>query len=237
MIANQDTMGSRLNNLLDNYIESLVNNKSTRKPDIRGLIIAYKPTKKEIKLVNNVFLQTLNEIEHAIQESDDDFIEGWDYLTKTKQKKLYEFILYITTFLSEKGKITRKRKKKDPSKMVSKLHYMKEFNKLHLFSIDPIEIIGSSYCILYNIKYNKITYLESDSGLNDSGLNVTGTTIGGFNQDKSYTQSVKNNKAILQLFSTGSILALKRDINNMKYKKTKASGRCNENVLILRVWK
>ena len=131
--------------------------------------------------------------------------------------------------MEENSKITRKRKKKDPAKLVKNLKFAEEDKKLKLRSVDPINIVGAKLCILYHKKTNRIVFLESEEG-----LTVSGTTIKNFNQETSFMKAIRNNKNILFSVTSGTPLAAKRQILDLNSKDIAAVGRTNDETIILR---
>ena len=232
MKTQEDTIGTALNRMVDDYIDNLRSNGSTRKPNMKSLITVYKPAKKDLKALLTDFDEMLNDVSGALEEKDDQLVEAWEFLSKTKLNHLKDFVENVNSFLEENSKIVRKRRKQDPSKLVKNLKFSEENKKLKIKSVNPINIVGCNTCVLYHPKTNKIVFLESKSG-----MTVSGTTIKDFD-NTSFMQTIRNNKDILHHVTNGTSLSAKNAIlSQLKSKKTKAIGRTNDETIILRAGK
>ena len=69
----QDTeFGNILERFLDDYMIKLSDGGSIRKPNFESAIKSYKPTKREIKLLRDHFIEVRGEITGAINKTDED---------------------------------------------------------------------------------------------------------------------------------------------------------------------
>jgi hypothetical protein len=226
---NSEELGYRLESMFDDYLTKVQNNQSSRKPRFSTIINSYKTPKKTKKELMNIFSRNRDEIRCAIEGTDPQCAEAWSFLSITKLKKVEEYLTILVEVLEENSKITRKRKKKDPAKLVKNLKFAEEDKKLKLRSVDPINIVGAKLCILYHKKTNRIVFLESEEG-----LTVSGTTIKNFNQETSFMKAIRNNKNILFSVTSGTPLAAKRQILDLNSKDIAAVGRTNDETIILR---
>jgi hypothetical protein len=222
-------LGYRLELMFDEYLNKIQNNESSRKPRFSAIINSYNAPKKTQKELMGIFSRSREEIRCAIQGTDAQCTEGWSFLTHTKLVKIEEYLTLLVEVLEETSKITRKKKKQNPAKLVKNLKFIKEDRKLNLESVDPINIIGAKYCILYHKKNNRIVFLESEEG-----LTVSGTTIKNFNEETSIMKAIRNNKNLCSDVISGTPLAAKRQIMSLNSKSIPAVGRTNEETIILR---
>jgi len=226
-----EELGYRLESMFDDYLIKVQNNQSSRKPRFSTIINSYKAPKKTKKELMTIFSRNREEIRCAIEGSDPQCAEGWSFLSNTKLKKIEEYLTMLVEVLEESSKITRRKKKLDPSKLVKNLKFAEENKKLKIKSVDPINIIGCNHCVLYHPKTNKLVFLESKDG-----MTVSGTTIKNFD-DTSFMKSVRNNKSILQQLCIGPALSCKNTILKINCKKAIAVGRTNDQTIILRAGK
>ena len=232
MKTHEDTIGTALNRMVDDYIQNLNVNGKTRKPNIKGLLTVYRPAKKDLRELLSEYHIMLDEVTGAIEERDEQLVEGWQFLSKTKLNHLRDFVKTVNNFLEENSKIVRKKRKQDPAKLIKNLKYSEENKKLKIKSVNPINIVGCNSCVLYHPKTNKIVFLESKSG-----MTVSGTTIKDFD-NTSFMQTIRNNKDILHHVTNGTSLSAKNAIlSRLKSKKTEAIGRTNDETIILRAGK
>ena len=231
MKTHEDTIGTALNRMLDDYIQNLNVNGKTRKPNIKGLLTVYRPAKKDLRELLSEYHIMLDEVTGAIEERDEQLVEGWQFLSKTKLNHLRDFVKNVNNFLEENSKIVRKKRKQDPAKLIKKLKYSEENKNLKIKSIDPINIIGCKTCVLYHPKTNKVVFLESKEG-----MTVSGTTIKNFD-DTSFMKTLRNKKDTLSQLINGTSLSCKNTILKIKSKQTPAVGRTNDQTVILRAGK
>jgi len=230
----QDTeFGNMLERFLDDYMIKLSDGGSIRKPNFESAIKSYKPTKREIKLLRDHFIEVRGEITGAINKTDEDLVEGYSFLSTTKLKKLDGYLESLIEVLEEKSKITRRKRKVDPNKLVKSVQYMSESKEFNLESIDPVNIVGASGLLCFNTKTKKLTLFEAST---KEGLSVKGTTIQNFSES-SVTKTIrKNNFNLLSNITEGRIDYTKRVMDNIKTKNAIPTGRINKDTVILRTY-
>ena len=225
-----EELGYRLESMFDEYLTKIQNNESSRKPRFSSIIDSYKTPKKTQKELLGIFSRIREEIRCAIQGTDPQCSEAWSFLSITKLTKIDEYLTLLVDVLEKNSKITRRKKKADPAKLVKNLKFMQEDKKLNLKSVDPINIVGAKCCVLYHKKNNRIVFLESEEG-----FTVSGTTIKNFNAETSMMKAIRNNKHIFSVIVNGTPLSAKRQIQSLKSKTIPAVGRTNDETIILRV--
>ena len=230
----QDTeFGNILERFLDDYMGKLSDGGSIRKPNFESAIKSYKPTKREIKLLRDHFIEVRDEITGAINKTDEDLVEGYSFLSITKLKKLDGYLESLIEVLETKSKITRRKRKVDPNKLVKSVQYMPESKEFNLESIDPVSIVGASGLLCFNTKTKKLTLFEAKT---KEGLSVKGTTIQNFSESSIIKTVRKNNFTLLNNITEGRIDYTKRVINNIKTKNAIPTGRINKDTVILRTY-
>jgi len=173
------------------------------------------------------------EITGAINKTDEDLVEGYSFLSTTKLKKLDGYLESLIEVLEEKSKITRRKRKVDPNKLVKSVQYMSESKEFNLESIDPVNIVGASGLLCFNTKTKKLTLFEAST---KEGLSVKGTTIQNFSES-SVTKTIrKNNFNLLSNITEGRIDYTKRVMDNIKTKNAIPTGRINKDTVILRTY-
>jgi len=224
-----EELGYRLESMFDEYLNKIQNNESSRKPRFSSIINSYKTPKKTQKELLGIFSRNREEIRCAIQGTDPQCAEAWSFLSITKLTKIDEYLTLLVDVLEQNSKITRRKKKVNPAKLVKNLKFMEEDKKLNLKSIDPINIVGAKCCILFHRKNNRIVFLESEEG-----FTVSGTTIKNFNEESSVMKAIRNNKHIFSVVVNGTPLSAKRQIDSLRSKPIPAVGRTNDETIILR---
>ncbi len=232
---NTDTPGSIVETWIDDYIISLQKNKPLRKRSVKGLCSAYNIPKKEARFVAEKFRTFESELISSIEETDPDFVEGWSYLSKTKQKKLLSYVTDIANEFEARSKIVRRKKKVTPEKIVKNVKYQKSLDKYSVESIDPVSIIGAKVLLAFNTKQNKVFYYESTD---PDGFSFKGTTLQNYDPDLSFCKSAgRNIKRVVTDCSTGAKNYSLNKLNAINTKRLPVTDRINEITLLLRCFK
>jgi hypothetical protein len=186
------------------------------------------------KRIGEFYVGQLEEIREAIQGNDEQLNEGYSFLNKRELKKFAEFLESIINDCNQQvqtakaNRAPRKRKPQPPSKIVSKMKFMKDFAEFNLKSIKPETIVGSSEVWVYNTKYRKVTVYKA---INDV-LTVKGTTLIGFDIKESQTMMLRKPAEFFKGLTIG-----KRPLNaafkKLTTKPSTPNGRINEECIIL----
>ncbi len=122
----------------------------------------------------------------------------------------------------------RKRKAVPPSKVVSKMKYMKEYAELGLKSCKPEDIITSSELWVYNTKYRKVQVYRAENGT----LGVKGTTVIGFSIKDSTSLTLRKPEDFFKGLSIGK-RALNAALKKLTTKPSTPNGRINQECVLL----
>jgi hypothetical protein len=128
----------------------------------------------------------------------------------------------------------RKKKIKPPSVLVSKLKYRPEWLELGVTSIDPKGIIGASQLWVINAKTRNMSVYHA---LDRGGLSVRGSTITGYEEATSITKKVRKPEVVLPSVLTLAKVPLRQVMKDLTTTESKANGRINADMLLLRVVK
>lgn len=134
-----------------------------------------------------------------------------------------------------KSKIDTKKSKKvrkvDPARLVSKLVYLKEHKDLGLVSIDPQQCIGATVVWTYSVKTRKLTMYQAVA---DQTISIKSQTLTNVDTTASLQKTLKKPKSQLADFLQTGSRRLKNwfdQINTMPHRPT---PRLNENTIILK---
>jgi len=168
----------------------------------------------------------------------DQLKEGYSHLSKSQVKKITAFyadILSACEMLMQEAKVNKKPRAKKPTdkaKVVAKMKYLKQDDKLKLVSINPQDIIGSKELWVFNTKTRKLgKYVTSEF----AELNVKGTTITGFDEHKSVAKTLRKPEEQLKEFKSAGKVALRKFLEDIKAVDIKLNGRINEDTILLKV--
>lgn len=186
------------------------------------------------KRVGELFVKLSDELKEAITGDDEQLVEGYSNFTKKDLKKFSAFVDGLIADCQQQvqtakaSRAPRKRKPQSPTKLVSKMKFMREFAEFDLKSAKPENIIGSTEVWVYNTKYRKVTVYKAESGL----LSVKGTTILGFSVKDSQTMTLRKPQEFFKGLALGK-RALNGAFKKLTTKPTTPNGRINEECIIL----
>jgi hypothetical protein len=218
---------------IEGAIDEFVTNK---KSDFsaKNYLLAQAASGPVAKRIGEFYVKLYNEIADAINEEDEQLIEGYSHFNKRQLKAFHKFVGDIIDDceqMVQTAKATRaprKRKAVSPSKVVSKMKYMKEFAELNLKSCKPEDILSATELWVYNTKYRKVQVYKADIGT----LSVKGTTILGFSIKDSTSLTLRKPEEFFKGLSMGK-RALNAAIKKITTKPTTPNGRVNEECVLL----
>lgn len=190
------------------------------------------------RIIKDFYQRQYNEYVELQEGKCDQLKEAYRHLSKAQVKKIlafYQDILGACDMLMQEAKVNRKprAKKSQPvEKIVAKLKFMKQDEKLKLVSISPADIIGAKELWVFNIKTRKLgKYVAGE--FNDLG--VKGTSITGFDEIKSVQKTLRKPEEQLKEFKAAGKVALRKFLEDIKAVDIKLNGRINEDTVLLKV--
>ena len=164
--------------------------------------------------------------------------EAYSHLSKVQIKKIAQFyseIISACDMLSQEAKVNRKPRAKKPTdkfKLVAKVKYLKQDDKLKVVSINPQDIIGAKELWVFNTKTRKLgKYVASEY----SELSVKGTSIINFDENKSVAKTLRKPEEQLKEFKSAGKVQLRKFLEDIKAVDIKLNGRINEETILLKV--
>ncbi len=190
------------------------------------------------RFIKSFYQRQHDELVEAATTKDEQLKEGYSHLSKANLKKItvfYAEILSACDMLAQEAKINKKPRAKKPTdkaKVVAKMKYLKQDDKLKLVSINPVDIIGAKELWVFNVKTRKLgKYVTSEF----AELNVKGTSITGFDEHKSIAKTLRKPEEQLKEFKAAGKVALRKFLDDIKAVDIKLNGRINEDTILLRV--
>jgi hypothetical protein len=190
------------------------------------------------RIIKELYSRNYNELVEAATTKDEQLKEAYAYLSKANLKKItlfYNEILSACDMLAQEAKINKKpraQKPTDKSKIVAKMKYLKQDDKLKIVSINPQDIIGAKELWVFNVKTRKLgKYVTTEF----SELNVKGTTITGFNENTSVQKTLRKPEEQLKEFKAAGKVVLRKFLEDIKAVDIKLNGRLNEDTILLKV--
>jgi len=219
---------------IEGAIDDFISNGCKSDFSTKNYLLANQVAGPIAKRIGEFFVDTAKEIREAIEGDDEQLVEGYSFLTKRELKRFADFVDGIVADCQQQvqtakaNRAPRKRKATSPTKVVSKMKFMKEFPEFKLKSCKPEDILTSTELWVYNTKYRKVTVYKADNGT----LSVKGTTILGFDIKNSKTQMLRKPEEFFKGLSMGK-RALNSAIKNLTTKSTTPNGRINEECILL----
>jgi len=190
------------------------------------------------RIIKDYYQRQYNEYVELQEGKCDQLKEAYSHLSKAQVKKIvafYQDILGACDMLMQEAKVNRKpraKKAKPVEKIVEKVKYMKQDEKLKLVSISPADIVGSKELWIFNTKTRKLgKYVAGE--FNDLG--VKGTSITGFDEIKSVQKTLRKPEEQLKEFKASGKVALRKFLEDIKAVDIKLNGRINEDTILLKV--
>ena len=232
----QDRMEEKAHQLaaeIDAAIDDFVINK-TSDFSTKNYLLTNSVAAPIAKRIGDMYVRTLEELNEALAGEDDQLVEGYSHFSKRELKKFIQFMESIIQDCQQQvqtakaSRAPRKRKATNPTKVVSKMKYLKEFAELKLKSCNPVDIITATELWVYNTKYRKVTVYKADVG----SLSVKGTTILGFSVSESKTMTLRKPEQFFNGLSMGK-RALNGAFKKLTTKPSVPNGRVNEECILL----
>ena len=180
------------------------------------------------------------EIFDALNAKDEQLKEAYSSWKKPKLKAYLEFIKSIVAAAETRATLVkatrkpRKKKEKPASAIVAKLKYKEKDEQYNVTSIDPKQIIGCNQLWVFNTKYRTMAVYNA---MGPAGLNVKGSTITGFDEKTSIVKKLRKPEVQVPKLLDGGKVILRKFMDDIKCKSKEATGRINNETILLRIIK
>jgi hypothetical protein len=190
------------------------------------------------RMIKDFYIRQNAEYQEALAGKCEQLKEGYSHLSKKNLKKIADFhaeIVAACEMLMQEAKVNKKPRAKKPTdkaKVVAKLKYLKQDDKLKLVSINPEDIIGAKELWVFNTKTRKLgKYVAAEY----QELGVKGTTITGFDENASVQKTLRKPEEQLKEFKAAGKVVLRKFLEDIKAVDIKLNGRTNEDTVLLKV--
>jgi hypothetical protein len=237
VVSIQERMEEKAHDLaseIDAAIDEFVLNKSSTF-STKNYLLSNEVSAPIAKRIGELFHGLRAELVEVIAGDDDQLVEGYSNFTKRELKKFLEFVNNIITDCEQQvqtakaNRAPRKRKPQSPTKLVSKMKFLREFTDLSLKSIKPETIIGSTEVWYYNTKYRRVGVYKGEGG---NPLSVKGTTLIGFDVKDSQQMTLRKPEEFFKGLALGK-RALNNALKKLTTKPSVPNGRINEECILL----
>ena len=227
---------------IEDAIESFFENADAFDPKAFKLLNALRGKQAKAahaRIIKEFYTRQHNELVEVATTKDEELKEAYSHLSKANLKKItlfYSEILSACDMLMQEAKINRAprvKKPTDKTKVVAKMKYLKQDDKMKIVSINPVDIIGASELWVYNTKTRKLgKYVADDL---QGPLGVKGTSITGFNESTSVQKTLRKPEDQIKEFKAAGKVALRKFLDDIKAVDIKLNGRINEDTILLKV--
>ena len=166
--------------------------------------------------------------------------EGYASWKKTKLKIYLEFIKSIVSAAETRATVVkaarkpRKKKEKSPVQLVAKLKYKEKDETFSLQSARATDIPGCSQLWVFNTKYRTLAVYNA---MGPAGIGVKGSTLTGFDEKTSIVKKLRKPEQQLKSLLDGGKVVLRKFMDGIKCKSKEATGRINNETILLRIIK
>lgn len=192
---------------------------------------------KQTSMVADRWRPLLEEVNEAIAQTDEQLVEGYEFLTRPQLKRFGKFLeVWITDCeahgaTKRKQRKPRKKKVKTPEQLVAQVKYLDKSKEFKVSSVDPKGMIGADCIIIFNTKYRFMTIYRAND---PQGMTIKGTTIKNFSKEKSNERRLRKPKVMLTVAKKLGIRAINSEFKNVTTRDRVPNGRLNKHCVILR---
>jgi hypothetical protein len=189
--------------------------------------------------IEKVYLDRQAELQEAQTKKDEQLAEAYSHLKSADFKKRYSWIGGLLEAIDQYRNVKRATKKTrvkrapNKEKLIAKLKYLKEEKLLKLVSVEPTSILGAQQLWVYDSKTRKLIQYVADAVTGPLG--IKGTSLTGYDVARSVCKTLRKPDEQLKLFAKASKVELRKFLVGIKAVETQASGRINENQILLKV--
>ena len=192
------------------------------------------------KRITDFYQPLYSEVYDAVQGQDADLKYAYRRWKKPALKKYLDFMKTIIS-VAETNSISvkvdrkpRKKKVKPAAQQVAKLQYKDKDDDFKLTSVPPVSIVGADQLWVFNTKTRTLSVYNA---MGPAGLQVKGTSIVGYDEKTSVSKKLRKPDVILPRVLDGGKIVLRKLMDDIKTTQREASGRINNETVLLRVIK
>lgn len=166
--------------------------------------------------------------------------EAYSRYSKPKLKAYVEFVKSIVSAAETRAVVVkaarkpRKKKEKPASVVVAKLKFKEKDDTYNVVSVDPKQIVGANQLWVFNSKYRTLAVYNA---MGPAGLNVKGSTVIGFDEKTSIVKRLRKPDVQIKKLIDGGKIVLRKFMDEIKCKSKEATGRINNETVLVRIIK
>jgi len=190
------------------------------------------------KLIAPMFDKTIAELQEVLKGKDEQLVEGYSNMKKTKIKKFLALVESIKDAcglqvqVAKSTRAPRKRKEKPAGVLVAKMKFMKDSPEFGIKSVMATTIVNSQELWVFNTKYRKLQVYRA---IDPKGLSVKGTTIVGYDPEQSGSKMLRKPE-LVKGYASMTKRPLSTAYKALTTKEQAVNGRVNEECILLKVF-
>lgn len=231
--AKAETIGAELDGMIDAVISGKIDT------NVKDFLTANGVSAPVAKCLHGFYKPMLKELDVATSDKDYEMSEAYSHLGKREMNRLHNFVRGLVqacdtvAVLAKTTRKPRKRKEKPASVLVAKVKYLKEYTDLKLKSVHPEKMVGAEEVWVFNVKYRKLFQYVAQVGMT---LSVKGTTLQNFDPEKSGAKTIRKPELFFKGVDAMTKRPLVKAFKEIKGVLAKATGRINEECVIVKVF-
>ena len=242
-ISPLERLSNKINDNIIAELENMIDDKGWTESKTRAeglnLTSLLKANNIPVKGLTEVYAWLENyrvSLQNALDRDNEFDIEGWAFLKKPgirqRLKLINDMILQLDKYSAANKTVRKPRVKKTRAAdvQVKRLQYKESDDTYGLKSISPIKLPGSSKVLVFNAKSRRLAVYIADSP-----IEVKGTSLKGWNEDKSFSLTIRKPDDIMPIILKKTEKQFMKVINELKTKRGKVNGRINKDTILLRV--
>lgn len=176
----------------------------------------------------------------AMSTKDEQLKEGYSHYKKPKLKAYVDFLRSIVSAAETRATVVkaarkpRKKKEKPASVIVGKLKFKEKDDTYKIVSVDPKQIVGCDQLWVFNTKYRTLAVYNA---MGPAGLSVKGSTLTGWDEKTSIIKTLRKPTDQLTKLKDGGKIILRKFMDEVKCKPKIATGRINNECVLVRIIK
>ncbi|HCX20591.1 MAG TPA: hypothetical protein DHN29_01680 [Cytophagales bacterium] len=224
---------SELEPIIDTFIA-----KNCRKTDFE--MYAWLKTNQvkalHAKRIADWMSESYEEVVGARDNSDEQLSEGYSFLSKPQLKRLVDFYATIIDDCNKwadnqnRSRGPRKRKAITAKDLIKQLKYKKSDDTYKLVSINPENLLETSYLWVFNTHNRRLALYVAKDG----GFQLKGSTLQNWNLEESHEKTIRKPNEVLPTVVQKGIRASQKRFNEIKAKKKTLTGRINSHCILVR---
>jgi hypothetical protein len=222
---------------IDGMIDAVISGKVDTNP--KEFLTQNGVSAPVAKQLQSFYKPLLKELDIATSDKDYEMSEAYSHLGKREMNRLHNLVREVVkacdtvAVLAKTTRKPRKRKEKPAGVLVAKVKYLKEFADLNMKSVHPEKMVGAEEVWVFNVKYRKLFQYVAQDGMQ---LSVKGTTLQNFDPEKSGAKTIRKPDEFFKGVDNMTKRPLTKAFKEIRGVLAKATGRINEECLIVKVF-